>query len=422
MYKQFVLTLIACTVFTVTACNDGNSGIPGPVGEYSNGDAPASDGSGNSAPATGSMFNGGLTGTLMSTNSDSTSSRSSYDFSTGRYSPYVTLYDIQNGLKEHGFELNRSFSMISFNRAAPNTGFIQTYPECVRTGTISEFNITDRGCVVVYNPDATVRGSLVTFNILHSPAKLSPDGRFIVMNDWYEGDYEPASSYLEIHPSNDPKEITHSIKLPATKYNNGKSVAEWGASGEIYYANSADDTATIYVTAPYTLDTVQTIELTGYPGQIETLDISPDGGRLLIGYDPAALNAVSTGSVFILDLATLKLTVPAIDYLDSGQRPLGDDVEGYLRHPAWSPDGKWILLLHGHNVATVVPTLDPYIYDPLQISDVPVVRMYAVPADGEYIELGSGRASGGAIPLFNYTRDPEYLTDKWLGGKMFWLE
>jgi len=48
--------------------------------------------------------------------------------------------------------------------------------------------------------------------------------------------------------------------------------------------------------------------------------------------------------------------------------------------------------------------------------------MYAVPADGEYIELGLDHVATGAILLFNYTGNPEHLTDKWVGGKVFWLQ
>jgi len=413
--------VMMCVVSALSACDEDASSTFVPAGSVAGDAAPDTTPGSTPVTDTTNVFNGGLAGTLMNTIS-SNNEPLLFDLSTGRYSRHEALFDIQAGLTEHGFELYNSRNMIAFNRAAPNAGFIQTYGECVKTGSISEENVSYRGCVVIYNADGSRRGSLVSFNTMDSPAKLSPDGRFFAMNDYYEGIYSPAESYIEIRQSSDAKEVEHTLELDATQYYNGKAVVEWGASGEIFYTNSADATATVYVTAPYTLNTVQTIELTGYPGEIETLDISPDGRKLLIGYDPAALNAVGIGSVFILDLETLKLTVPAIDYRDSGQRPLGDEVIGDLRHPAWSPDGKWILVMHGHN-DTPVDYIDPNARPaPPEPSGHAVVRMYAVPADGEYAELGLDSVSPDAMLLFNYVGNPEIVSDRWAGGKVFWLK
>jgi WD40 repeat protein len=395
-------TLLLYLVASLAACDAGSDGQTGLYADP-----------GSSASNVNSL-NGGLSGKLVTT--ISSNPLQLFDLSSGTYEPMRLSY-MPDIMAERGEPIYSSFSILAFNRTAPESGFVQSFFECYKD------YIYHNSCVAVLAADGSVRKILRTEGELNHEAKLSPDGNFIAMNEFYEVS-GPTDSYLQIRNTSD-FDTTHEIKLRSSNNHDGKAVVEWGAAGELYYTNSTDQQAIIYVTKPYTLETAHSITLPDqYTGEIESLDISPDGKKLLIGYDPAALNAVSTGSIFLLDLETRTLTVPAIDHRDAGVQPLGDDVAGNVHSAAWSPDGQWILVLHGWYVST-----GGYA-DPLELPQFPepsgrgVRRMFAVPADGEYTELGktAEEISTQAILLFNVESDTNVLSDEWSGGKVIWLD
>jgi len=406
--------LLLCILFALFAC-DGNS--DGQTNLFA--DSGGSTGNANS-------LNGGLGGKLVTAYTDFAPKL--FNLSTGVYGP-MGLFNMPETMAERGAPVYRSLSSLSLNRTAPESGFVQTFIECYKDGMIYH-----KSCVVVLAADGSARKMVTLEGELNYEVKLSPDGNFVAMNEFFEVS-GPTNSFLQIRNVSDFA-LTHEIKLRSSNNSDGKAVVEWGASGELYYTNSTDEQAIIYITEPYTLESAGSITLPDqYTGEIESLDISPDGKKMLIGYDPAALNAVPTGSVFLLDLVTFDLTTPAIDHQDSGVRPLGDDVAGYVHSPAWSPDGRWILVRHSWNAEPggyydpSTATTEPYTDSSVRPSQPApsgraVRRMFAVPADSEYIELGdtAEQISSEAILLFNIPVGSDWLSDEWLGGNVLWLD
>jgi hypothetical protein len=228
MNSRVLKTLMMSLALAVSACNEGSSGPIGPSGDIG----------GTTAASTSSAFNGGLSGTLMNIVSGDNMPLL-FDPSTGKYSSREALYDIRGGLEQRGYELYSSANSIAFNRTAPNAGFIQTYPECIRVGSVLVTDTPYRGCVVVYNADGSRRGGLVADDVLEYPAKLSPDGQFFVKSI-RNRHLRPADAYLSIHQTSSG-ETVHSLDLHTTSEYDGKAVVEWGASGEVFYTNSTDN-------------------------------------------------------------------------------------------------------------------------------------------------------------------------------------
>ena len=140
----------------------------------------------------------------------------------------------------------------------------------------------------------------------------------------------------------------------------------WTPNDELIYTVPSEDRVIVYITEPGSLDVARTVRLpSSYAGQVKTLDASPDGSKLLMGYVPPF--GVRVSGVLLLDLATLQITVPAIVESEIDIVPLGDDIKGRITAPTWSPDGEWILLTEGSGefFGTGVATSE---------------QMYAVPA------------------------------------------
>jgi len=351
------------------------------------------------SPSVGSnsgVLNGGLTGRILSTFRDEPGQM---DLSTGVITA-LPIDSIQDWLARNNFRSDRESYFGS--GGTDSSQYIQTVPKCIRRPRTLSFD----SCIAIYslNFEKTQQFRLSDIE-LSGQASLSPSGKFIAANEYNPlGGYRSSEIVLVDLADKSIVEI-FGIDLGeqgSQQYRRSSNTPlAWTPNGALVYTAPSEDRVIVYITKPDSLEIVESIALPAlYSGTVTSLDVSPDGSKLLMGYNPR--NGLNYGGVLLLDFETLSISVPAIVPSEVDIVPLGDNIKGYIRTPRWSPDGQWIMVVEGvgayfdFNIAT-------YEY------------LYAVPADKVRTVLTTDSPTDAILIKMEHPDSHRGLIDAWLG-------
>ena len=299
--------------------SDGFSPVNGP-------DVPINNGQG---------INGGLTGRLIT---NYRSQPYEYDLASGAAIALPLIdtqefYDLPDGTKQ--------FNFFAAGDGSPNQGFVQNNYECI------SLPLPGGACLSVFDSNfQAVKRIRVLETEMEEPAKLSPSSRYLLTSEIAGAARDQSIvNLVDIDARNIIDSVVIDNRAPGRDKFQDYAVVEWGQNEEVYYTVPADNTPTVYVTIPGTLDIERTITLpSSYIGSINGLDISPNGDQLLM--ELRAANDTKFSTIAILNLDTLDVRIPAIDPEDVNKIPIGDDFISQFQNPMWSPDGQYIMFLN----------------------------------------------------------------------------
>lgn len=355
-------------------------------------------------------INGGLTGRLLTTHEGRPIQ---IDISSGAVSD-VPIDSLNDWLSRQGLEANSDTAyLVSGNESSGR--YVETINECrfvsqdVAGHTIDGYYDT---CVSIYNNQdyQTIRRVRINDRQLSGPAKLSPSGQYLAMNDYFWPSCCRRSTILLMDVAQSTLEVTDSFTVNMGEVEDvvGESPLDWTPNNELVYSLPSDSKAAVYITKPGSLEVAMTIRLPAtYQGDIYSLDVSPSGTQVLIGYNPR--QGPYLAGVLLLDLDTLNLSVPAVVPSEANIVPLVDNIQGFIRNPRWSPDGEWILVVNGQSTLTTglgaAFTTDP--------------NLYAVPARSSHTVLTTEQQTEAVLISTANPSDPQGVPDTEYRGNVY---
>jgi len=306
--------------------------------------------------------NGGLTGRIV-TAYDEEPIEINLETGDFRYMPLTTLQDLLRANNRP-----TSLGVRSYFSGTPTGGYIHSMQECfARSGG------ADDSCYAVYDSKLKRKSFIRTPSIqINGAAKLSKSGKYLALSERETEDVDQyfSSDIRILNASSNHILIKHRFE----GLHVGDAPLAWGRNDElIFSAVSESKRVRIYVTDPETHRIARTILLPrSYDSEIKSLDMSPNGRRLLIQIE---------GRIRILDMRTLRLTTP-----------IRAELEG-LEAPRWSPDGKWISVINDNR--SPAPIFDVS----LQATVTPAnTAMYVIPANASRtVVVDSERTNVNAI-------------------------
>lgn len=364
---------------------------------------PAVGPNGDSTPSTDDQpvsgdFNGGLTGRLLAVYKDKPVQ---IDLSTGLVS-YMPIESIQDWLTDNGHSVNThsASNKSHFEAGGPSSSqYVQTVPQCFRDEENLRFYDS---CFAIYDAGyQRLNNVRIRDREIALAAKLSPSGRYVAFNEYFTiPGTKQWSDILLMELAGLSYVDTLELDIDNSAEASDSPLA-WTPNDELVFTVPSDDRVVVYITSPGSLDIANTITLpASYQGEVMSLDVSPDGTRLLMGYNPS--KGPYFGGVLLLDLNTLEIFVPAIVPSEVNQVPLGDNIKGNLLAPRWSPDGQWIMVIEGDTIFN-----DTAVNRPTYI--------YAVPANKSRTVLTADEPTDAILITLEYPDKPGLLTNSWRG-------
>ena len=306
-------------------------------------------------------LNGGLTGRLVMSNSDLLPIE--IDLSTGE-SRLLPIRTLQGSFPDENLE--DGLKVGYFTGSVNGSGYVQSIEKCIDN---------EISCVATYDGSFNRTGIARLTNVeIDGAAKVSRSGAYVAYTEFFNvTDPFLSLKIVDVVAVTTIDEFQPTFAIPSDADN---SPFAWGPNDILAYSVPSDERVSIRITDPLSWTPFRTINLDSrLQGDITSLEFSPDGSKILIGYDPPG---ILSASVSILDLETLAITVPVVEVGDVNTIPLLDDVESFLVSPRWSPDGRHIMVLSVKSGAG--PIIDATTGGATVIAGSEV--LWAVPADG----------------------------------------
>lgn len=340
-------------------------------------------------------FNGGLVGRIISTYDDKPIQM---DLASGVVSE-VPIDTIQDWLARNDVGASSASDSSYFGVGGVSSSqYVQTVTECIPR---DDNPLDYHACVAIYGADfSKLRNFRINDRELKLASKLSPTGQFLAFGEYYTyAGYKYASLHL-LNLQGLSYRASRDLEVDESPNRSraGASPIAWTPEESLVYTVPSDDRVVLYFTHPGTLTVANSIRLPAlYKGEVSSLDVSPDGSKLLMGYRP--FEGILASGVLLLDLNTLNITVPAVVQSEVGIVPLGDNIKGSIRAPRWSPDGQWIMVVQGR---------DEYFGPGVATSK----RLFAVPANKSRTVLTTESPTDAIAIKVNYP-DKSGFTESW---------
>lgn len=382
--RRFFHWSLFSVLLAISSCDSGDAlqgGLNDPIG-----------------PSAG-LLNGGLIGRVITSDKDLQPIEIDLATGTTRFLPINT---IQDGLPDENWGRGELQAFFSANLSGSH--YVQSIVDC-RYDNNAGFNDLYRydSCMAVYNEDLRrVFFAAIENTQIDGAIKVSRSGKYVAYNEFERISSSGPFSILNIADVTTNTNI-ESYDIPIEDRSEaGASAFAWGPGDILVYSVPSDERISLYITNPVSWAPARTINLSANrQGNVSSLEFSPDGSKVLIGYDPPG---VFSASVLLLDLDTLDVTVPVVDNRDVNTIPLIDDVKGNLVSPRWSPDGRHIMLVSersGAGPIIDVPTGEATVIPATNV-------LYAVPSDAlrtvvngseptEAITITARRVTGGDL-------------------------
>lgn len=404
--RFFSATTLALLLLTLTACGGSSSGDNDVVVDSGSGEESVEPGdSTDQLPTDDSIespnttgFNGGLVGRVITTYDNKPVQ---LDLASGLMTE-VPVDTIQDWLASNEVDPISVFSERSYFGVGgvASTQYIQSVTKCLPQ---EDSPLDYHACVAVYGADyQRVHNVLIRDRELYYAPKLSPTGRYLAFSEFWSfaGNRSAAIFLLDLEGLSyeDSLQIDLDGKIKAAA-----SPLDWAPDGSLVYTVPSDDSVVIYFTEPGSLELANSIRLPAlYQGEVESLDVSPDGTKLLVGYVPDG--GIRKGGILLIDLETYGISVPAVVESEVGIVPLGDNIKGSIRSPRWSPDGQWIMMIQGRGN-----------YFGPGVSTA--AHLYAVPASKSRTVLTMESPTEAILINVQYPDRSDQLSDSWLANE-----
>ncbi|MBX2885401.1 MAG: WD40 repeat domain-containing protein [Granulosicoccus sp.] len=379
MRLLFTLLVVTSLIYACDSDGSSQSGLNDPI------------------ETSGGLLNGGLVGRVVTANNDLLPIE--IDLATG-LTRLLPVRTIQEGLPGENWERGAIQGYFSAN--LDGTSYVQSIVECRRDNDagFNDLYIYD-SCAAVYDSGLAINYFFAIPNTqIDGAVKISRSGSYVAYNEFERASETFSMLYIaDLAAGMDLEQYDIPIDNNGSA---GESPFAWGPDDILIYSVPSDERISLYITNPVSWAPARTINLSAErQGEVTSLEFSPDGTKILIGYDPPG---PYSGSVLILDLNSLDVTTPVVDVRDANTIPLLDDVKGNLVSPRWSPDGRHIMVVSESSGAG--PIIDPTTGEATVIADTNI--LYAVPADASLtvvngsqptaaIAIAASRPSGGEL-------------------------
>lgn len=355
----------------------------------------SSDASSGGSINVGTQSNGQPTGKLL--RFDNNDNRLwQVDISSGKYSLYESA-SLQDRLDVIG-----PSSYINIYPTPGFPGVVYSIKNCVKI----DFFLFD-SCILVYDENERGLTSIRFAKEMSGIAKLSPNGKYIIVP--VGGDSSDVLDYrLYTVKAGGLSQDYTSIEI-FNRITSGLVAHDWGANNELYYSYSkkGQNGPTITVTEPNSLDTARTISLPAAysSSHIVSIDLSNDGGKVLLGMNTPGELSTNLVLIYVLDLDSMELYQPVVNRGSS-------DAFG----ANWSPDDKWIKFLHGDHIGNAGAVV---LY---------LKKLLIVPSTSRELQLNFENPTRTPGVLQVFSNDPDLsdignddFTAGWLGASPFWV-
>jgi len=283
-------------------------------------------------------------------------------------------------------------SVTAFPVAFNNSEIIETVEACHHI----ENKIRSGNCIKIYNQNGDLIKHVNYGGSIVASAKLSTDqtSEYIALARQY-GDLA-TNTYLEIHDRSGnlvSENIIDDTYAPIS--------FDWLPNNALVYTFEHS----IYLTTALSTSGVSIIEFTSSEGKPKDIVVNPDGKQIAFKLVTSGSIGNNFGQIWVID----------VDGSNLRQLTSVTDTEiASARDPAWSPDGKWILVASGG-------------FDGISVGNPgsPDI-LYAIPSDGEKVPLTIIDETS-ALPILSYNskirgdKTPELSYKFQSSGNHAWL-
>jgi hypothetical protein len=347
----------------------------------------SSGGENNNNTTSGENINGGLTGKIFANKKNR-----------------GVMVDIATGTiaQSPNFDWNETgdYSADALFSAIPNkagTLLVVTINNCeFNTEDHARFRIKD--CILTTDLNGNVLGRQTFYDGLWAGAKLSDDEQYIAYMYSDEPNYNTPKAELHLVDNNfqyiTGTQIQHSHDYNSSSMWRG---FDWTNNGEIVYGYDNS----IYITATYGTEgsLIYTIPTTDNSDHfISSPKVSPDGTKIAFRYMIDSNYLIKQGNVWVMNIdgTDPHRLVYTPDYVEEdGSTVVANQI--YNDH-AWSPDGKYILVMAGGTSGDLVSGPDG-------ASDT----LYAIPSDSRDAPLNNN-SEYGIVHIRSYFFDQDNIS------------
>ncbi|MBT2969874.1 MAG: hypothetical protein B6D72_07835 [gamma proteobacterium symbiont of Ctena orbiculata] len=250
-------------------------------------------------------------------------------------------------------------------------------------------------CVRLYDGSGAMFAGFTFSGTIHEPVKISRDSRYLAVIREY--DFNSSDYYLEIHDRENNQLVSYTV------ISQGFALIDfdWLPDNRLVYTLGQS----IYVTPVLSTVGNPIIQFDSTQGEPVEVRASPDGERIAFVLKTYGTRVSTHGHAHTLDVNGNDLKRLAV---------VPGESDPHMKHPTWSPDGEWILLLEGEVGAADWFALGT------------PGTLYAVPADGTDVPLSMDTATTTAVPILGrhlqiHETDSDLIYRFTDAGELFWI-